>query len=361
MVKAQSATPALKHLRRARPIIGLIGRRTLGSLAAIVGASIVVFILLRLVPGNPARAVLGQFASDQAVESLTNSMGLNEPIYVQYYRYVADFLRGDWGVSYSTGEAVMTQMTSRLPATLELALAAFALAFGAAVVLALLSTYRRRPWLDGSARGVAAFGLGTPPFWIGLVLLVVFSEYVPFFPGPEGRLSSGVEPPPKVTGLYTVDALIALNPSTFLDAVWHLVLPAVALGLAPFAFLMRLLRANLRDVAGEPFILVVRSKGVSRWKTFVRHALPNAFLPTLTAGGLVLGQLVAGSVLVEKVYNWPGVGTLVTNGILQQDYSVLQTFILLTAVVYIGLNLIVDVVSGMVDPRVRTGSVDTLG
>jgi len=264
-----------------------------------------------------------------------------------------DFLRGDWGFAYSVGQPVTTQLESRLPATIELGLYAFIFAFVGALVLALLATYRHRPLVDGSVRAVSFFGLGTPPFWFGLIALIVFSERLSVLPGPDGRLSLATVPPPTMTHLYTVDALLAGQLGTFADAVSHLFLPAVTLGLAPLAFLVRLLRANLLEVSREPFIVVARSKGLGRWTAFSRHALPNAFLPTLTAGGLLLGQLLAGSVLVEKVFNWPGVGALVTDGILRQDFAVVQAFILLSAFVYVLVNLVVDMLYGVIDPRVR--------
>jgi peptide/nickel transport system permease protein len=248
---------------------------------------------------------------------------------------------------------VTTQLGNRLPATVELGLYAFGFAFFGALLLALVATYRRRPLVDGSVRAVSFFGLGTPPFWIGLVLLVVFSENLGIAPGPDGRLSVGAEPPQDITGLYTFDALVTGDFATLGDALAHLVLPAIALGLAPLAFLVRLLRTNLLEVAREPFIVVVRAKGIGRFAAFARHALPNAFLPTLTASGLLLGQLLAGSVLVEKVYNWPGAGALVTDGILRQDYAVVQAFILLSAAIYVLVNLVVDVLYGVIDPRVR--------
>jgi ABC-type dipeptide/oligopeptide/nickel transport system permease component len=330
--------------------------RLLGSLGAIVGASFVSFIFLRIAPGDPTRAILGQFASDDAVRQLSKDIGLDQPVYVQYERYMWDFLRGDWGFSYDTGQPVATQLAHRLPATVELGFYAFAFAFVGAVVLALLATYRHRPAVDQTVRGVASIGLGTPPFWFGLVLLIIFSEKLHLLPGPDGRLTVGVEAPPSVTGFYTFDALIAGQFGTFADAAAHLVLPVLTLAFAPFAFLVRLLRANLLDVSGEPFLVVVRSKGIGRWKAFLRHALPNAFLPTLAASGITLGQLLAGSVVVEKVFNWPGVGLLVTDAVLRQDYAVVQGVILLAAFVYVLVNFVVDILSALIDPRIRRAS-----
>lgn len=336
-------------------MLAVIASRVGSSLAAIAGASVIAFLFMRVLPGDPARLIAGPLASDAAVDATRTRLGLNEPLHVQYWNYVTNFVRGDWGFSFGAGQPVTTQIVNRLPATIELGLYAFLLAFVAAVVLALLATYRRRPAVDATVRGLSFFGLGTPPFWLALMLLVVFSEALGIFPGPVGRLGAGT-PPPEVTRLYTIDALIAGEVGVFLDALRHLFLPAVALGLAPFAYLVRLLRANLLEVSREPFIVVVRSKGIGRWTAFARHALPNAFLPTLTASGLLLAQLLGGSVLVEKVFDWPGVGALVVDSILRQDYAVVQAFVLLSAFAYVAINLVVDILYGVIDPRVRVPS-----
>jgi ABC-type dipeptide/oligopeptide/nickel transport system permease component len=326
-----------------------------GGAASIFGASILAFIFLRKMPGDPARLVLGPLASDDAVANLRDEMGLNDPVWIQYWHYVRDFFTGQWGFSYTAGQPVGTQIASRLPASVELGLWAFGFAFVAAVLLALASTYRRRPVVDGFVRAAAFVGLGTPPFWLGLMLLVVFFSWLGWLPGPDGRIAEDIALPPKITGLITVDALLTGNLRAFGDAFLHLILPAVSLGLGAFALLVRLLRANLMEVGREPFLVVARSKGMSRWSAYTRHALPNAFLPTLTAGGLLLAQMIGGSVLVEKVYNWPGVGSLVVDSILRQDFSVVQAFILLSACAYVVVNLLVDVLYGVLDPRVREG------
>ena len=328
-------------------------RRLATSVLALFGASLFAFIVLRVTPGDPARLFLGPFATQEAVDRLEDKLGLNDPMPMQYLGYMADFFRGDWGFAYTTGQPVATLLAKRFPATIELGLYAFAFAVVCAIGLALAAAYRRGPISDGGTRVLSFFGLGVPPFWLGLMLLVVFFEQLGWLPGPDGRLDLLTEPPPAVTRLYTIDALIHGQFATLADALRHLVLPAVTLGLLPLAFLLRLLRANLLDVSGELFITVARSRGLSRWAAFVRHALPNAFLPTLTAAGLLLGQLLAGSVLVEKVFNWPGAGALVTDGILRQDFSVVQAFILLSAIVYVLANLAVDILAGLVDPRVR--------
>lgn len=331
----------------------LVASKLSGAVMAVFGASLVAFIFLRALPGNPARLIVGPLATPAAIVNQERAMGLDEPLYTQYWRYIEGIFTGNWGFSYSSGETVRYELLQRLPASIELGLYAFLFAFVAAVVLALVATYRRRRWVDATIRGISFFGLGTPPFWFGLVALLLLTQVWPIFPGPTGRLSANVLPPPTVTHLYTIDALIAGQWHTEVDALWHLALPAITLGLAPFAFLVRLLRANLLDTSRENFIVVARSKGLGRWAAFARHALPNAFLPTLTASGLLLAQLLAGSVLVEEVFDWPGVGQFVVNAVLEEDYAVVQTFVILSAIAYVVVNFVVDILYGVVDPRVR--------
>jgi len=334
----------------------LVLNRIVGALIAVFGASLVAFVFLRLFPGDPARLVVGPLATPAQLAVVRHDMGLDKSLPVQYWDFISGFFTGDWGYSFGNGQDVMTLMRDRIPASLELGLYAFLGAFVSAVVLALVATYRRRPFVDGSVRTLSFIGLGTPPFWLGLLLLLLFFAHLGWLPGPEGRLDPATTPPPHYTGLYTIDAMIARQWATYWVAVQHLILPAFALGFASFAYLVRLLRANLLDVSREPFLVVVRSKGISHWTAFVRHALPNAFLPTLTASGLILAQLIAGSVLVEKVFNWPGVGQLVVDSILRKDFAVVETFILLSAFVYVFLNAFVDVLYGVIDPRVRAYS-----
>lgn len=338
---------------------GVVARRVIGSIGAIFGATILAFIIMRALPGNPARLIVGPLATPQALASVSHQIGLDKPLFTQYWLYISNFFRGDWGYSYSDGQDVKSLIGERLPATIELALFSFTFTMISSVVLALLVTYRRRPLADRILRAVAYLGFGTPPFFVALLLLIVFFRSLHWLPGPEGRLGLQETPPPTVTHMYTIDALIAGQWGTFWSAVKHLILPSIALGLASFSFIVRLLRANLLEVSREPFLTVSRGKGLRRWTAFRRHALPNAFLPTLTIAGLVLGEFLAGSVLIERVFNWPGVGSLVFEAIVKQDYAVVQTFILLSAVMFVLVNLIVDLLYSVIDPRVRIRSVAT--
>lgn len=335
----------------------VIAYRVLGSIAAILGASLLAFVIMRVLPGNPARLILGPLASQQAVAELNHELGLDQPIYVQYWHYISNFFQGNWGYSYALGASVKSLFVERFPATIELALFSFVLTMGAAVSLALLSTYRYRPITDGIVRGASYIGFGTPQFFLAILLLIFFFKTLHWLPGPEGRLPVGTPPPPSVTGLYLVDSLLAGELNTFWESFRHLLLPAIALGIASFSFIVRLLRANLLEVSREPFLTVARGKGLPRWTAFRRHALPNAFLPTLTSAGLVLGEFLAGSVLVERVFDWPGIGSLVFEAIVKQDFVIVQAFILLSAVIFVLVNLVVDVLYAVIDPRVRIPSV----
>lgn len=332
---------------------GVIARRVLGSLGAIFGATILAFIIMRALPGNPARLIVGPLATPQAVASVRHEIGLDKPIFTQYWLYISHFFEGNWGYSYADGKSVSALIGERLPATIELAIFSFIITMFFAIALALLVTYRRRPIADRILRAVAYLGFGTPPFFIALILLIVFFRSLHWLPGPEGRLGLQATPPPTITHMYTLDALIAGKLGTFWSALEHLILPGVALGLSSFSFIVRLLRANLLEISREPFITVARGKGLRRWTAFRRHALPNAFLPTLTAGGLMLGEFLAGSVLIERVFNWPGIGSLVFDAIVKQDYAIVQTFILLAAVMFVLVNLVVDLLYAVIDPRVR--------
>jgi len=333
-------------------VIRFLAHRAGAALASIFAASLLAFVLLRLVPGDPARQVLGQFATPEQLASFRSENGLDGSILEQYWRFIANFVQGDWGTSFASGAPVRELIGQRAPATVELVLVAFVASVGLAVLVALVSTYRHRPWVDRIASAIAFIGMGTPPFWLGLLCLFVFFQQTHLLPGPEGQLSPDLAPFPERTGFVTVDAALAGRPDALGSALAHLILPAFTLGFAMFAFLLRVLRSSLLEIADEPFVSAAESKGLSRWSAFVRHALPNAALPALTASGLVLGQLLTGSVLVEAVFDWPGIGGLVVDGIANKDYTVVQVFIMLSATIYVLVNLLVDVLAATIDPRV---------
>jgi peptide/nickel transport system permease protein len=331
-----------------------IRNRLLDGVVTIVLASLISFVVLRTVPGDPARLIAGPLASPQTLAATRRSLGLDEPFFTQYGKFLLDFVRGQWGYSFSLGQNVRPALLSHLTATLELAVYAFILAVAGAVACASVASFR--PGLGrGLVRLFALVGLGSPPFWVGLVLIIVFSAKLGMFPGPTGRLTSSLTPPHEVTGFYTIDFALEGNVTGVSDAAAHLVLPVISLALLPWAFLTRLLTANMMDTAQQPYILVVRSKGVGAWRTHLRHVLANSLLPTVSSCGLILASLITGSVLVETVFNWPGAGFLLTKGISAQDFALVQSFILLSAIVYVIGNLIGDVANRMIDARLRAG------
>jgi peptide/nickel transport system permease protein len=336
-------------------MIRFVAGKLASSLVTILAASIIAFIVMRVLPGSPVRLIVGALASQAEVNNTQRALGLNQSIPVQYWDFISNFVRGDWGFSYSVGEPVRSLLATRFPASLELGCCAFLLAFGGAIVFAILSL--TSAWADKFVRSLTFLGLGTPVFWLALILLVIFSQSLHLLPGPEGRLSINVQPPPTITGFYTIDSLVTGRFGALWNAIEHLILPALCLAFTPFSFLVRLLRSNLLDVTREQFMTVARSKGVSRSLVILRHGLPNAFLPTLTASALIFAELLAGSVLVETVFDWPGVGALVVQSLENKDYVVMQTFILLSAILYVIVNLIVDLLYGAIDPRIRLARV----
>lgn len=325
--------------------------RAAGGLVTLILASVAVFVILRLLPADPARLILGPMASSKAIANERVQLGLNQPIYVQYGRYIAQFVSGQWGFDYSNGIPVLGEIGTKLPASLELGFYAMLFAIVGSLIAAVTSVWSG--WADRVARSVAFVGLGSAPFWIGLVALLLFAQYLHILPGPVGRLAVGSSPPPSVTHFYTIDALLAGQVSTFLDSVKHLILPAITLGLAPFGYLYRLLRQSLKDTADQEFMLVCEGKGLTRLQVILRHGVPNAVLPALTATGLLVAQLVAGSVLVEAVFNWPGVGQLVVNSIVDREYAVVQAFVILSAIAFVVVNIVVDSLYSVIDPRLR--------
>ena len=329
-------------------------KRVAWGLATLFGASVIAFILMRVVPGDPARQAAGELSSQAAVQAEAHSMGLDRPLPVQYFRFVKGFFTGNWGFAYSMGIPARQAITSHLMATVELAFYAFVIAAVISLVLAVLAAYTRNRLVDGTIRALSSVGMATPQFYLALVALVLFTQRLHLLSGPEGRLSPNLSPPPHVTGFYTIDALLNGNLTVFGSAVSHLLLPCLVMSVVPTSFLMRLLRANLLETSRDHYMLVLTAKGTSRLSAYLRHALPNAALPTITAGGLILAEMLVGSVLTEKAFSWPGVGELVVSAVGAKDFSVVQSFVMLSAFAYVLVNTVVDLLYGVIDPRVRS-------
>ena len=314
--------------------------------------TLITFFLSRVVPGDPARLIAGPRAHPDAVAHIRTEYGLDRPIAVQYADYLRRLLRGDLGTSFSTRQPVRTDLATFFPASIELAVYALLLGSLVGILVGTVAALRRGSALDVAGRLTATGGVSMPAFWLAMLLqLVAYSRLrvLPF----GGRLATGVPAPPKVTGLYTVDSLLAGQWYTFRDAVTHLILPITTLGLAVMGLTARIVRTSVLDVLGEDYVRTARAKGLSRWRVLVRHILRNALLPPVTVLGLQFGLLAGGVFLVETIFAWPGVGRYAYDALRASDYNAIMGGTIVIAVVYVVVNLLVDLAYLAVDPRIR--------
>lgn len=307
--------------------------------------------MVRLIPGDPAQLILGQDASPEQVARLRASMGLDKPLPVQYFDFLFNALQGDLGESLTTGRAVTTELAERFPATLELTVGAMLIALAVGIPIGVVSAVKKYSLLDRIASVFALTGLSMPIFWLAMILVVVFGVNLEIFPFP-GRLSSDVTIS-SYTGLVLVDSLIGGNLAAFSDGFMHLVMPAVALGTIPMAVVMRMTRSSMLEVLDEDYVRTARAKGVLPVLVVFKHALRNAMLPTVTIVGLQIGLLMGGALITETIFSWPGVGQLAYQAIFGRDYALIQGVVLYGASVIVLVNLAVDLVYGVLDPRVR--------
>jgi peptide/nickel transport system permease protein len=350
-------------------------RRFLVTIPVLFGIVFLVFALARLVPGDPCRAVLGERATDEVCDAFIIRYGLDQPIPVQFARYLEQLAAGDLGDSIKHSRPVTELLIERLPTTIELTVLAMLFAIAVGVPLGLISAYRRNSPVDVGTMMLANLGVSMPVFVLGLVLAFLFAiilKDTPFSLPPSGRLSSGVniEPltevwglqgwtgPPRalldfLSGIYIPTALITGQWGAAADAFRHLILPAIALGTIPLAIIARITRSSLLEVLGLDYVRTARAKGLRERSVVLRHAARNALLPVVTIIGLQLGALLSGAVLTETVFNLAGVGRSLFEAISGRDYVVIQGFTLLIAVSYVTINLIVDVSYGLLDPRIR--------
>jgi peptide/nickel transport system permease protein len=324
-------------------------RRLLGVIPAALGISLLGFLLVHLVPGDPAVAFLGERATPEAVAALRTELGLDRSLPIQMSRYASRLLlHGDLGISLRTRNPVAGDLRRAFPATLELALAAMLLACLVGIPLGVTAALKPGSWRDLAASAFSVTGLSLPVFWVGLVLAWALGVHggLPF----DARLSADREVP-FITGLMLLDALG--QPAAWWDALRHLMLPAVTLSIVPMAMLARMTRAQMRETLSEPFILAARAKGLSPSRILWRHAFPNALLPILTTAGLQAGTLLGGAALTETVFSWPGLGRYLVDAVGSRDFPALQGALLVTAAAFLLVNLAVDLGYAWVDPRLR--------
>lgn len=327
--------------------------RVASTLVVMLLVTLIAFVLLRLAPGDPARLVLGPLASPQAVARLRAEMGLDQPVYIQYVKYLQSLLSGNLGTAWHVNESVTTVFAQRLPASIELAALAGLLAALIAVLFGAFAAKRPNGLLDRCSRLFGVLGLGTPVFWLGLLLILLFYTDLHVAPAPLGQISENMTPPQQVTGFVPIDALLGGDYGTFRDAVAHLVLPVVTLAIPAAAYLTQIVRQTVGDVYQENFIELARAKGTKERTILLAHALPNALLPILTLVALSVGDLLGGALLVETIFSWPGIGGFIAESIGAQDYAPVEAFIVLGAFIYCLLNLCTDLLYAFIDPRVR--------
>lgn len=317
----------------------------------LLGVSFVVFFMVRAIPGDPAQILLGQNATQEQVANLRANMGLDKPVVVQYGLFLKDAATGNMGESIVTGRPVTTELMVRLPATLELTSFAMLIAILVGVPVGVISAVKQYSWLDKITAVLALTGISMPIFWLAMILVVIFTVNLQLLPFP-GRLSSDMAIS-AVTGLVLVDSLLTLNFAGFWDGLKHLILPALALGTIPMGIITRMTRSSMLEVMGEDYVRTARAKGVVPWRVVFKHALRNALLPTITVIGLQVGLLMAGAIITEQIFSWPGIGQIAFDSINRRDYAMIQGVVLYGALLFVLVNLLVDILYAVLDPRVR--------
>lgn len=330
-----------------------LSKRTLLAVVTLFGVMVTVFVLTHLLPGNPALVKVGQYADPVAIKAMEKEMGLDKPLPVQFVVYLGKILRGDLGESWTTGQPVNKDLWQRIPATVELAL--FSLLIGTVVGLPLgiFAAVKRRTWVDRAVQGFCIAGASTPLFWLGLMLIYVVYFKLQWVPPPTGRLNDFMNEPTRITGLFLVDSLLTGDAQVFRSALLHLLLPGLSLAFVIIAPIAKMSRAAMVQALDTDYIQTARAIGLSPTQYVFRDALRNALIPVLTTLGIVLGYLMAGSVLIEKIFSWPGIGIYAWNALLTNDFEAIQGFVLVVAVSYVFINLLVDILYNIVDPRIR--------
>jgi len=323
------------------------------AIPSLIGVVIVTFILTRALPGDPAAYFAGPAATKEAIEQVRVKLGLNNPLPVQFVDYVGSLARGDLGVSLTTGQPVLTEIRTRLPASAELTIAGLIIATAAAIPLGILAALHPGSLVDHACRIVATAGVSLPVFFTGLILVYVFYYLLGWAPAPLGRLDVFFSPPPQVTGFYLIDSVIAGDGELFMASLKQLVLPALTLGIFSLAPIARITRASMLSVLASDFVRTARASGLSGRTVVVTYAFRNAMLPVITTLGMVFSFLLGANVLVEKVFAWPGIGSFAVEALIASDFAPVQGFVLTMAVMYVMLNLAIDILYLIVDPRVR--------
>jgi peptide/nickel transport system permease protein len=329
---------------------GFIIRRALSIIPTLLGVSIIVFLMLSLTPGDPAELLLGERATTESLAAMREHLGLDKPLYIQYGMFLKRLIKLDLGETIWSRQKVWLEVKQRFPATIELSVAAMFLSCVFGVILGIISATKQYSWFDYTSMVGALIGVSMPVFWLGLVLMLVFSLTLGWFPM-SGRL--GVEVNIEIiTNFYILDAILANNWDGLKDALWHLALPAFALSTIPLAIVARMTRSSMLEVLRQDYIRTAKAKGLGQTTIILKHALRNGLIPVITVVGLQFGIMLGSAILTETVFAWPGVGKWIFDGVVKRDYMVIQGGTLIVATCFVVVNLTVDVLYAVINPRI---------
>lgn len=327
--------------------------RILIMIPIVIGVAVIVFLFMRLMPGDPVDIMMGQGGAVSAGEmaQLREEFNLDKPLIVQLGIFLQDLLRGDLGNSYVQRKPVVEIIMQRLPATFELALGGLIISLVIAFPIGIISAVKQNTWLDRVSMGGAFVGISMPAFWLGIVLLLLFSVQLQWLPV-QGRVDHSVYLQ-EVTGFYVLDSLLTGNREALKSSIRHLILPSITLGVPMMAVVARVLRSSMLETLRADYVTLARAKGASENKVVLRHALRNALIPTITVVGLQIGVLLGGNMIVETVFSWPGLGRTVVSAIFERDFPLVQGAVMIYAFIYVLTNLIVDIVYTYLDPKIQ--------
>jgi peptide/nickel transport system permease protein len=331
-------------------MLSFIIRRTFSIIPTLLGVSIIIFLMLAITPGDPAELLLGERATEETLEAMREHLGLNEPLYVQYGMFLKRLIKFDLGETIWTRQKVWDEIKQRYPATIELSIAAMFLSCFFGIILGIISATKQYSWFDYMSMIASLIGVSIPVFWLGLVLMLVFSLYLGWFPM-SGRMGIGIDLE-IITNFYVLDAILTRNWPALKDVIWHLALPAFALSTIPLAIIARMTRSSMLEVLRQDYIKTAKAKGLGQTKIVLKHALRNSLIPVITVIGLQFGIMLGAAILTETVFAWPGVGKWIFDGVVKRDYMVIQGGTLIVAACFVIVNLIVDVLYAVINPRI---------
>lgn len=331
-------------------MLAYIIRRIFILIPTLLGISIIVFLMLRITPGDPAELLLGERATEEALHEIREHLGLNEPLYVQYGMFIKRLMKGDLGETIWSRQKVWIEVKERFPATIELAVAALFISCFFGIIFGIISATRQYSIFDYLSMLGALIGVSMPIFWLGLVFMLIFSVNLGWLPL-SGRLSVGVDLE-VITNFYILDAVLTKNWAALKDALWHIIMPAVTLSTIPMAIVARMTRSSMLEVLRQDYIKTAKAKGLSQFIVTFKHALRNALIPVVTTIGLQFGVALGGAILTETIFAWPGVGKWMFDAVTKRDYMVIQGGTLFIAALFVVINLVVDVLYAVINPRI---------